>query len=72
MRLMYKPIDMTGYCIRDFAKAEGMDEEAVRELFIISGLYDAIKECFLIFSHAGEEKTLELCRSYLKRKNITY
>ena len=72
MRLMYEPIDMTGPCIKYFAKAEGMNEEAVRELFIRSGLYDVIKECFLIFSHAGKEKMVELCRSYLDRKNVSY
>ena len=69
---MYEPIDMTGPCIRDFAKAEGMDEESVRELFLKSGLYDIIKECYITFSHADERKSLEICRAYLQRKNITY
>lgn len=69
---MYEPIDMTGSCIKYFAKAEGMDEDSVRELFIRSGLYDIIKECYITFSHAGKEKVVTICRSYLEKKNITY
>ena len=72
MKSMYEPIDTTSSCIKYFAGTEGMDEETVRELFIRTGLYDTIKECFLIFSHAGKEKKVELCRSYLDRKNASY
>ena len=69
---MYEPIDMTDYCIECFSEAQNMDEESVRELFVRTGLFDVIKECFIIFSHAGPEKTLELCRTYFEVRNIPY
>ena len=72
MRLMYDFVDMTGYCIECFAKAEGMDEDSVRELFIGSGLYDAIRKYYLIFMDAGEDKAVKMCRSYFDTRNISY
>ena len=69
---MYDFVDMTGYCIRCFANAEGRDEESVRELFIKTGLYDAIKKYYLVFMDAGEDKAVELCRSYFETSKAAH